>query len=122
MRHTDVSLRIAMWPHIPRNLVAALHLEPLLKWGHKEGVAGNRRREMTAYPAMYRSRELDVGSSHRLSALLRHLGMSADMVEASIRRNDATISRAAEIIADWMTYLPEDCVKAMVNDGWHWSV
>jgi hypothetical protein len=48
--------------------------------------------------------------------------MSADMVEASIRRNDATISRAAEIIADWMTYLPEDCVKAMVNDGWHWSV
>jgi hypothetical protein len=48
--------------------------------------------------------------------------MSADMVEASIRRNDATISRAAEIIADWMTYLPEDCVKAMVNDGWHSSV
>ena len=52
-----------------RHLVGALHLEPLLKWGHKEGVAGNRRREMTAYPAMYRSRELDVGSSHRLSAL-----------------------------------------------------
>ena len=66
------------------------------------------------------SRLSALGTRH--SALLRHLGMSADMVEASIRRNDATISRAAEIIADWMTYLPEDCVKAMVNDGWHWSV
>ena len=43
--------------------------------------------------------------------------MSADMVEASIRRNNATVSRAAANIAEWMTYLPEDCVKAMVNDG-----
>jgi len=105
-----------------RHLVTALHLEPLLKWGHKERVAGNRPTEMNAYPTIYRSKELDVDSSHRLSVLLRHLGVSAGMVEASIRRNDATISRAAEIIAEWMTYLPEDCVKAMVNDGWHWSV
>ena len=77
---------------------------------------------MNAYPAMYHSKEHEVDSSHRLSALLRHLGMSADIVEASIRRNNATIAHAAEIIAEWMTYLPEDCVKAMVNDGWHWSV
>ena len=105
-----------------RHLVAALHLEPLLKWGHKEGVAGSRRREMNAYPAMYRSKEHDIDNSDRLSALLRRIGVSADMVEASIRRDDATIARAAEIIAEWITYLPEDCVKAMVNDGWHWSV
>jgi len=105
-----------------RHLVAALHLEPLLKWGHKERVAGNTRREMNESPAMYRSKEHDVDSSHRLSALLKHLGMSDDIVEASVRHDDPTISRAAEIIAEWMTYLPEDCVKAMVNDGWHWSV
>jgi len=105
-----------------RHLVAALHLEPPLNWGHKERVAGNGRREMSACPATYRSKEHDVDSSHRLSALLKHLGVSADVVEASIRRNAAMISHAAEIIADWMTYLPEDCVKAMVNDGWHWSV
>jgi hypothetical protein len=43
------------------------------------------------------------------------------VVEASIKRNDATIARAAAIIAEWMTYLSEDCVKAMVIDGWHWS-
>lgn len=48
--------------------------------------------------------------------------MSDDIIEASIRRNDAMIARAAASIAEWLTYLPEDCVKAMVNDGWHWSV
>jgi hypothetical protein len=105
-----------------RHLVAALHLEPLLKWGHKEGMTGNKRREMNAYPAMYCSREQDIDDSHRLSALLRRIGVSSDIVEASIRRDDAAITRAASIVAEWITYLPEDCVKAMVNDGWHWSV
>jgi hypothetical protein len=105
-----------------RHLVAALHLESLLKWGHKEDVTNNGRSAMNAYPAKHRSKEHDIDSSSRLSALLRHLGVSADIVEASIRRNNVTIARAAEIIAEWMTYLPEDCVKAMVNDGWHWSV
>lgn len=105
-----------------RHLVAALHLEPLLKWGHREGVEVNRRSTMNAYPAMDHPKEHYVVNGHRLSALLRHLDVSADIVEASIRRNDATIARAAAIIAEWMTYLPEDCVKAMVNDGWHWSV
>jgi hypothetical protein len=104
-----------------RHLVAALHLEPLLKWGHKEG-AGNERSAMNAYPAMHRTGGHDIDGVHRLAALLRHLGMSVDIVEASTRRNDATIARATAMIAEWLTYLPEDCVKAMVNDGWHWSV
>jgi hypothetical protein len=30
-------------------------------------------------------------------------------------------SRAAANVATWRTYLPEDCVAAMVNDGWHLS-
>jgi hypothetical protein len=105
-----------------RHLVAALHLQPLFKWGRKEGAAGNGRSAMNAYPAMHRSKEHDIDNSRRLAALLTHLGVSADIVEASVRRNDATIARAAATIAEWMTYLPEDCVKAMVNDGWHWSV
>ena len=105
-----------------RHLVAVLHLQPLLKWGHKEGVADNKRKEMNAYPAMHFSNEHVIDDVHRLSALLRRLDVSADIIEASTRRNDATITRAAAIIAEWITYLPEDCVKAMVNDGWHWSV
>jgi hypothetical protein len=49
------------------------------------------------------------------------LGIGADVAEASIRRSDAAIARAAVNIAEWMAYLPEDCVKVMIRDGWHWS-
>jgi hypothetical protein len=104
-----------------RHLIAALHLEPLLKWGQTGSVANIGRNAMNDYPAMHRPKEHNIDNSRRLSALLRHLGVSADIVEGSIRRNDATIARAAAMIAEWMTYLPEDCVRAMVSDGWHWS-
>ncbi len=105
-----------------RHLVAALHLEPLLKWRNKEGLADRGRSAMNACPAIHPFEEHDLDNGRRLSALLRHLGVSDDIIEASIRRNDATIARAGASIAEWMTYLPEDCVRAMVNDGWHWSV
>jgi hypothetical protein len=28
-------------------------------------------------------------------------------------------ARAAANIAEWSTYLPKDCVEAMIRDGWH---
>jgi hypothetical protein len=31
-------------------------------------------------------------------------------------------ARAAENIAEWREYLPEDCVNAMVKVGWHSTV
>jgi hypothetical protein len=31
------------------------------------------------------------------------------------------MARAAANIAAWRSYLPEDCVNAMINDGWQWS-
>jgi hypothetical protein len=30
-------------------------------------------------------------------------------------------ARAVANIRQWMMYLPEDCVRTMVHDGWHWS-
>jgi hypothetical protein len=33
----------------------------------------------------------------------------------------AAAARAAVNIAIWRGYLPEDCVKAMIRDGWHLS-
>lgn len=36
------------------------------------------------------------------------------------KRQAASI-RAASNIANWRTYLPEDCVVAMINGGWHQS-
>jgi hypothetical protein len=31
-------------------------------------------------------------------------------------------ARAAANIAEWSTYLPQDCVAAMIRDGWHLTV
>jgi len=39
----------------------------------------------------------------------------------SIKKNKDAISHAAANIAVWRTYLPDDCVAAMINSGWHWS-
>jgi hypothetical protein len=37
------------------------------------------------------------------------------------RKAPTASSRAAANVATWRTYLPEDCVAAMINDGWHFS-
>jgi hypothetical protein len=34
---------------------------------------------------------------------------------------DAAVARAAANIALWRSYLPEDCVAAMIAAGWQWS-
>jgi hypothetical protein len=31
-------------------------------------------------------------------------------------------ARAVANIAEWSTYLPKDCVAAMIRDGWHLTV
>jgi hypothetical protein len=42
-------------------------------------------------------------------------------MNGSVRRNGADLARAVENVARWKTYLPEECVRAMMNAGWHWS-
>ncbi len=37
-------------------------------------------------------------------------------------RSRAEAARAQRNIAEWRTYLPEDCVAAMIKDGWDRSV
>jgi hypothetical protein len=37
-------------------------------------------------------------------------------------RSTAEIARAEQKIAEWLEYLPEDCVAAMIARGWHFSV
>ncbi|MGD0502668.1 MAG: hypothetical protein ABSD02_07985 [Steroidobacteraceae bacterium] len=84
-----------------QHLIATLQLEPLFKSQHFDGAAG--------------------GGRHRLLSLLDGLGLGSDVANASLKRNAAVTARAATIIAEWISYLPEDCVRAMVADGWHWS-
>jgi hypothetical protein len=69
-----------------RHLIATLHLEPLFESGRLDGVAGNGRGAMNAYPAMHRARAREVDDIHRLLALLKRLGVGADVVEAFRRR------------------------------------
>jgi hypothetical protein len=38
---------------------------------------------------------------------------------ASAGKINAANVRASANVATWRTYLPEDCVAAMIDDGWH---
>jgi hypothetical protein len=61
-------------------------------------------------------------SARELAALLQALGMRVDSPALqSFVLVDGAAARALKNIRDWMTYLPEDCVRSMVGDGWHWS-
>jgi hypothetical protein len=101
-----------------RSLIAALHLEKVFDLVH---LSGHNPCVTHGDPEMHQSKIGGAVHSHPLMMLLQSLGIGADAAAASIRRNDADTARAATNIAGWMAYLPEDCVKAMVNDGWHWS-
>jgi hypothetical protein len=50
------------------------------------------------------------------------LSVKTDMVVTGpIGKINAADLRASANVATWRTYLPEDCVAAMIDDGWHWS-
>jgi hypothetical protein len=61
-------------------------------------------------------------SDELLDGLLQTLGVRTDTVAIRCFQHvHGATARAATNIADWMSYLPKECVKAMINDGWHWS-
>jgi hypothetical protein len=37
---------------------------------------------------------------------------------AEARVNDADIARSEDNILRWMSYLPEDCIRSMIQMGW----
>jgi len=58
----------------------------------------------------------------KIAGLCAELGFAAgDPACIGIDRSGARTARAAANINDWLTYLPRDCVRAMVRDGWHWT-
>jgi hypothetical protein len=54
----------------------------------------------------------------------KRAGVSAAMIPLSVPRalGDSLTARAVAHIAEWSTYLPKDCVDAMVRGGWHLTV
>lgn len=58
----------------------------------------------------------------QLEVLLLQLGLSANPVAIQCFGHlDGATVRAIANITRWLTYLPQECVIAMVRDGWHWS-
>ena len=43
---------------------------------------------------------------------------SATAAPAEARVNNAEIARSEDNILQWMSYLPEDCVRSMIQMGW----
>ena len=47
---------------------------------------------------------------------------AAALKAQSTTRNSSEISHSEKNVAQWLTYLPTDCVAAMVRQGWERSV
>jgi hypothetical protein len=37
---------------------------------------------------------------------------------AEVGTNDAEVARSENNVLQWMTYLPEDCIRTMIQMGW----
>jgi hypothetical protein len=100
------------------DLIAALHLASLFNSGATH-----------AEPGVHFPREWDAVRQCHSLALINQLAIDAQGVSfktdrsmaGSIESGGSAALRAAAIVADWRTYLSEDCVAAMIKDGWHWS-
>jgi hypothetical protein len=104
------------------NLITALHLQPLFKSAPLECNGAKSQSTAHAAPANDQSQKRETGQFRNFSVLLQELGVDTSAAPTgSINQNAIATARATAKIADWMTYLPKDCVKAMVNNGWHWS-
>jgi hypothetical protein len=102
-------------------LIAELHVEPLFNTP-PAGMNAKARSVQWADPAIARSKKTAVNSSQELAALLQHVGVRADSPATQCYAHvDGATARAVATISEWITYLPENCVRAMVGDGWHWS-
>ena len=60
-------------------------------------------------------------SKRELATDLRLVSPAKSERLGSIGKITAANLRASANVAAWRTYLPEDCVAAMIDDGWHWT-
>jgi hypothetical protein len=114
--------------------IAALHLESLFNSDHLGSSGDDSNRARYAEPAIHSPNEHDaVQLRHRLAFIkrlaisARGLSLKTDVTKAAAIEKTAAIeksgtpTRASANIAAWKAYLPEDCVAAMIKDGWHRS-
>jgi hypothetical protein len=111
------------------DLIAALHLESLFN-PRRLGSLGERSNPVSyEEPAIHYPNEHDAVQMRRRLAFVERLAVRAQALTiktnigtaSSIEKCSTATVGAAAIVAAWRTYLPEDCVVAMIKDGWHWS-
>jgi hypothetical protein len=42
----------------------------------------------------------------------------SDMASSTGVQNDADVAHSEENVLQWMAYLPEDCIRTMIQMGW----
>jgi hypothetical protein len=48
--------------------------------------------------------------------------IAVDVTSSRFLQSQSNVVRAAKNVLEWKEYLPDDCVKAMVASGWHFTV
>ena len=105
-------------PHVQRqaDLIKSLHLESLFEAMHLSGPRVARKAD--AAPACVVARDPHC----RLADAIGQLAIPPDAsVSPCPAGTDADATRAAANVEDWISYLPKDCIRAMVCDGWQWT-
>lgn len=52
----------------------------------------------------------------RMSLDATNITLTSSHVKAS---HEDVVKQSAQIVAEWLTYLPQECVNAMMERGWH---
>jgi hypothetical protein len=97
------------------HLFPSFHLDSLLRSLHLSTVTAKPWLPPTMTVPHDHSRE-------RLRAAIAQLGLPrATPASPCFTKSCADIAHAASNVETWLAYLPRNCVRAMVLDGWHWT-
>lgn len=79
-----------------------------------EAAIGLGRAPLTGRLSSYSHRQVE-----RLPGTITFLKATKVTPKASKSSAHGDMAQAAQIVAEWLTYLPRDCVNAMIERGWH---
>jgi hypothetical protein len=99
------------------NLDAVFRSVHWLSAGRRSSANAPRQSQVVVSPAVPQA-----DARANIAGLCADLGFApGDPACAGLGTSNSRTARAAANISDWLTYLPRDCVRAMVKDGWHFS-
>jgi hypothetical protein len=76
------------------------------------------RREIITTAASLRSKSMDTNAQVPQRFLVESSSASLDVILPIDARADDDVRRSEDNILQWMSYLPEDCIRTMIAMGW----